>query len=70
VAVLFVLILEAECAIFSQLSTPWSNLWPLLIPGNSIGVMVGSIVRETLREIRTQNVRNVGADGTSEASDV
>jgi hypothetical protein len=37
---------------FSQLAKPWSNLWPVLIPGNAIGVMIGFILRETLRESR------------------
>ncbi len=50
VSVLFVLVLAMECVAFSQFGAPWSTLWPVLVPGNAIGLMVGSIVRETLRE--------------------
>jgi CHASE2 domain-containing sensor protein len=59
VAVIFVLVVVAECVILSQSAGPWSTLWPVLIPGNAIGVMVGAIVRETLRESRPRIAREV-----------
>lgn len=62
VSVLFLLVVVVECVMFSQLGKPWSTLWPVLIPGNAIGVMVGSIVRETLRESRPRIVRDVRSD--------
>ncbi|TLM83228.1 hypothetical protein [Pseudarthrobacter sp. NamE5] len=69
VGVLFVLVVVAECVIFSQLAKPWSTLFTVLIPGNAIGVMVGAIVREALHESRPRMARNVRVDGTSEARD-
>ena len=57
VAAIFALIIAAECVVLSQSALPWSTLWPVLIPGNAIGVMVGAIVRETLRESRPRFVR-------------
>lgn len=62
VSILFVLVVVVECVMFSQLGKPWSTLWPVLIPGNAIGVMVGAIVRETLRESRPRIVRDVRSD--------
>jgi CHASE2 domain-containing sensor protein len=67
VAVIFALIVVAECVILSQSDKTWSTLWPVLIPGNAIGVMVGAIVRETLRESRPQTARDVRADGAGDA---
>jgi hypothetical protein len=67
VSVIFALILVAECVILSQSDKPWSSLWPVLIPGNAIGVMVGAIVRETLRESRPRMAQDVPAEGAGDA---
>lgn len=53
VSAAFVVLVVAECALLSQLSEPWSRLWPVLIPANATGVMAGNVFREGLREIRT-----------------
>lgn len=70
VAVLFALIVVVECVILSQLPKPWSSLWPVLIPSSAIGVMIGHILRETLRERRAQIVPGVLADRADDAGDV
>jgi hypothetical protein len=70
VDILLVLVVLAEGVLLSHAPKPWSSLWPVLIPGNAIGVMVGAIVQETLRENRPQVVRNVRSDGTKKARDV
>lgn len=51
VAVAFIVLVVAE-SLLCQLSAPWSVLWPVLIPANAIGVMVGNVVRLGLREVR------------------
>lgn len=70
VAVLFALIVVVECVILSQLPKPWSNLWPIVIPSSAIGVMIGHILRETLRESRAQIVPDPPATGANGAGDV
>lgn len=52
VAVVFIVLVVGECALLSQFPEPWSSLWPVLIPANAIGVMVGNIVRQGLLESR------------------
>lgn len=59
VAVVFIALVVAECALLSQLPEPWSRLWPVLIPANAIGVMAGSIIRDGLRELRPRVLRDV-----------
>lgn len=56
--VLFILVI-AECALLSQSPEPWSRVWPVLIPANAIGVMVGNTVSEGLRESRPKVLRDV-----------
>lgn len=50
VAVVLIVLVVAECALLSQFPEPWSRLWPVLIPANAIGVMVGNVVRLGLLE--------------------
>lgn len=45
VAVFFIVLVVGECVLLSQFSEPWSRLWPVLIPANAVGIMVGNIVR-------------------------
>lgn len=59
VAVVFIVMVVGECALLSQLSEPWSSLWPVLIPANAIGVMVGNVVRQGLLENRQRVLRDV-----------
>ncbi|WP_345147582.1 hypothetical protein [Arthrobacter ginkgonis] len=59
VAVVFIVLVVGECALLSQLSGPWSKLWPVLIPANAIGVMVGNVVRQGLLESRPRISRDV-----------
>ena len=59
VAVVFIVLVVAECALLSQFPEPWSRLWPVLIPANAIGVMVGNIVRQGLLESRPKVLRDV-----------
>lgn len=46
----FIVLIVGECALLAQFPEPWSKLWPVLIPANAIGVMVGNIVRQGLLE--------------------
>ena len=46
--IFFVILVVAEAVILQQCPKPWSGLWPLLIPGNGMGVMVGIAVRQAL----------------------
>lgn len=50
VTVVFALVVLGECVLLSQFPEPWSLLWLVLIPANAIGVMVGNVAREGLRE--------------------
>ena len=59
VTVVFIVLLVGECVLLSQLSGPWSKLWPVLIPANAIGVMVGNVVRLGLLESRPRISRDV-----------
>jgi hypothetical protein len=59
VAVVFIVLVVGECALLSQFSEPWSNLWPVLIPANAIGVMVGNVVRQGLLESRPRVLRDL-----------
>jgi hypothetical protein len=59
VTVVFIVLIVGECALLSQLSDPWSSLWPVLIPANAIGVMVGNVVRQGLLESRPSISRDV-----------
>ncbi|MHA7263955.1 hypothetical protein ACX80W_12215 [Arthrobacter sp. TMN-37] len=59
VMAVFIVLIVGECALFSQLSGPWSSLWPVLIPANAIGVMVGNVVRLGYLESRPRALRDV-----------
>lgn len=58
-AVVFVILLVGEGALLSQLSNPWSSLWPVLIPANAIGLMVGNLVRQGALESKPNISRDV-----------
>lgn len=59
VAILFIVLVVGECFLLSQAPEPWSRLWPILIPANAIGVMVGNIVRSALTEGSRKVLRDV-----------
>jgi hypothetical protein len=59
VAVLFVILVVGECALLSQSPAPWSRLWPVLIPANAIGVMMGNLMRLGLLESNRRVLRDV-----------
>jgi hypothetical protein len=59
VAVSLIVLVAGECVFLSQFAEPWSRLWPLLIPANAIGNMVGNIVRLALSDSSRGVLRDV-----------
>lgn len=59
VAVFFIVLVVGECVLLSQFSEPWSRLWPVLIPANAIGIMVGNIIRLGLSDSNRRVLRDV-----------
>lgn len=52
VAIVLVLLVIAETILLKQGPQPWPGLWPLLVPGNAIGVLVGAAIRTGVRQSR------------------
>lgn len=45
VTYVFAAVVTVEVILLFQLSSPWSGLWPLMIPANACGVMAGEMIR-------------------------
>lgn len=52
VAIVLVLLVIAETILLKQGPQPWPGLWPILVPGNAIGVLVGAAIRTGVRQSR------------------
>jgi hypothetical protein len=57
--VILVLVVAAEGLLLSQPSDPWSRLWPVLVPANAIGVMVGNVLRLGVRDRKRKAAHNL-----------
>ncbi|MDM7991628.1 hypothetical protein [Arthrobacter sp. zg-Y877] len=52
VAIVLVLLVVAEVVLLQKCPSPWSGLWPVLVPGSAIGVLVGAAIRTGVRQSR------------------
>jgi hypothetical protein len=59
VTIVLVLVVVAEGFLFSQSPGAWSKLWPVLVPANALGVMVGNVIRLGMSDSKRKVVPDV-----------